>query len=155
MLEQKTRYGTFLLTRLARQFRPIVADMIKDRFSRIVFLVAGIYGLIVLAPGFFSEKILAEKMPPAITHPEFFYGFFGVGIAWQVAFLIISRDPLRFRPIIPAAILEKLAYSGACAVLFVLGRIPLIVALGGVGDFILGAFFTISYFKLKPGQPER
>ena len=126
--------------------------MIKDRFSRIVFLVAGVYGLIVLVPGYFGEKILAEKMPPAITHPEFFYGFFGVGIAWQVAFLIISRDPQRFRPVIPAAILEKLAYSVACAVLFTLGRVPLIVALGGAGDFILGAFFTISYFKLKPAQ---
>ncbi|MGZ4873445.1 MAG: hypothetical protein ACXVIO_14225 [Candidatus Angelobacter sp.] len=126
--------------------------MIQDRFSRIVFLVAGIYGLLVLAPGFFGEQMLAERMPPAITHPEFFYGFFGVGIAWQVAFLIISRDPQRFRPVIPAAILEKLAYSVACAVLFMLGRVPPIVALGGAGDFILGAFFTISYFKLKPAQ---
>jgi len=127
--------------------------MIKDRFSRIVFLVAGIYGLIVLVPGFFGEKILAEKMPPAITHPEFFYGFLGVAVAWQVAFLIISRDPKRFRPIIPAAILEKLTYCVACAVLFALGRIPLIAAVGGAGDFVLGTLFTISYFKLKSVQP--
>ena len=112
--------------------------MIKDRFSRIVFLVAGIYGLIVLVPGFFSEKMLAEKMPPAITHPEFYYGFFGVAVAWQVAFLIIARDPQRFRPIIPAAILEKLTYCVAVPCCLALGRIPLIVALGGAGDFILG-----------------
>jgi hypothetical protein len=123
--------------------------MIKDRFSRIVFLVAGIYGIIVLLPGFFGEKMLAEKMPPAITHLEFYYGFFGVGIAWQVAFLIISRDPQRFRPIIPAAILEKLTYCVACAVLFALGRVPLIIALGGAGDFILGTLFTIAYFRLS------
>lgn len=126
--------------------------MIQDRFARVVFLVAGVYGLIVLVPGLFGEKMLAEKMPPAITHPEFYYGFFGVAIAWQVVFLIISRDPQRFRLIIPAAILEKLAFSIACAVLLMLGRIPLIVALGGAGDLILGAFFTISYFKLKAGQ---
>ncbi len=123
--------------------------MIKDRFSRIVFLVAGIYGLIVLVPGFLGEKMLAEKMPPPITHPEFYYGFFGVAVAWQVGFLIIARDPQRFRPIIPAAILEKLAYCVACAVLFVLGRVPLIVTLGGAGDFILGALFTVSYFRLR------
>jgi hypothetical protein len=129
--------------------------MIKDRFSRIVFLVAGIYGLIVLVPGFFGEKMLAEKMPPAITHPEFFYGFFGVAVAWQLAFLIIARDPQRFRPIIPAAILEKLTYCVACAVLFILGRVPLIVTLGGAGDFILGTLFTISYFRLKPLQATR
>jgi hypothetical protein len=127
--------------------------LIKDRFSRIVFLIAGIYGLIVLLPGFFGEKMLAEKMPPPITHPEFYYGFFGVAVAWQVAFLIISRDPQRFRLIIPAAILEKLLYSVACAVLLMLGRIPLIVAMGGGGDFILGALFTMSYFKLKAVQP--
>jgi hypothetical protein len=123
--------------------------MMKDRFSSIVFLAAGIYGLIVLAPGFFGEKMVAEKMPPAITHPEFYYGFLGVAVAWQVAFLIIARDPQRFRPIIPAAILEKLTFCVACAVLFALGRIPLIVAMGGAGDFILGTLFTISYFRLR------
>lgn len=127
----------------------MIANMIKDRFSRIVFLVAGIYGLIVLVPGFFGEKMVAEKMPPAITHPEFFYGFFGVAVAWQLAFLIIARDPQRFRPIIPAAILEKVAYCVACALLFALGRIPLVVALGGAGDFVLGTLFTISYFRLR------
>jgi hypothetical protein len=129
--------------------------MIKDRFSSIVFLVAGIYGLMVLLPGFFSEKMLGEKMPPAITHPEFFYGFFGVAIAWQVAFLIISRDPERFWPIIPAAILEKVAYCFACAVLFALGRISPVVALGGAGDFILGTLFTVSYFKLRSAPAAR
>jgi hypothetical protein len=123
--------------------------MMKDRFSSIVFLAAGIYGLIVLAPGFFGEKMVSEKMPPAITHPEFYYGFLGVAVAWQVAFLIIARDPQRFRPIIPAAILEKLTFCVACAVLLALGRIPLIVAMGGAGDFILGTLFTISYFRLR------
>jgi hypothetical protein len=126
--------------------------MIKDRFSRNVFLLAGIYGLIVLLPGYFGEKTLVQKMPPAVTHPEFYYGFLGVAVAWQVAFLIIARDPQRFRPLIPAAILEKLTYCVACAVLFILGRIPIIVALGGAGDFILGTLFTISYFRLKPAQ---
>ena len=89
-------------------------------------------------------------MPPAITHPEFYYGFFGVGLAWQAAFLIIAGDPQRFRPMIPAAILEKLTYAVACAVLIMLGRVPLIVALGGAGDLVLGALFTVAYFRLKP-----
>lgn len=128
------------------------SNMTKGRFSRIVFMAAGIYGIVVLAPGIFGEKMLAEKMPPAVTHPEFFYGFFCVALAWQVAFLIIAGNPVRFRPIIPAAILEKLSYVVACAVLLAMGRVPLIVALGGAGDFILGTLFTIAYFRLKP-QP--
>ncbi len=85
-----------------------------DKFSRRVFRFAGIYGIVVLAPGFFAEKMLAQKMPPAVTHPEFFYGFFGVALAWQVAFLIIAGDPVRFSPIIPAAILEKFIYVASC-----------------------------------------
>src|SRR6476646_9773007 len=129
--------------------------MIKDRFSRIVFLVAGIYGLIVLVPGFFAEKMLAEKMPPLVTHPEFYYGFFGVAVAWQVGFLIIARDPQRFRPIIPAAIMEKLAYCVACAVLFALGRVPLIVTLGGAGDFVLGGPFYSFIFQAQSSAGSR
>jgi hypothetical protein len=126
---------------------------VKDRFSSTVFLVAGIYGIIVLAPGLFTEKMLAEKMPPAITHPEFYYGFFGVGLAWQVAFLIIARDPQRFRPMIPAAMLEKFSYAIACAVLFAPGRVPMIVVAGGAGDLVLGVLFTMAYFRLKQSQP--
>ena len=125
----------------------------KDRFSRIVFLMAGIYGIGVLAPGLFTEKMMGQMMPPAITHPEFYYGFFGVGLAWQIAFLIIARDPQRFRPIIPATILEKFSYTIACGVLLMLGRISLTTALGGAGDCILGVLFTVSYCKLKQTQP--
>src|SRR5262249_29225926 len=80
------------------------AFVTRERFARVVFLVAGIYGMVVLAPGFFTERALAQRMPPAITHPEFYYGFFGVALAWQVAFLIIARDPERFRPLILAGI---------------------------------------------------
>ena len=124
--------------------------MMQDRFSRIVFLLAGIYGIGVLAPGLFSEKVLAERMPPAVTHPEFYYGFFCVGLAWQLAFLIIARDPGRFRVIIPAAILEKLSYAVACAALYMEGRAAGIVVAGGAIDLILGVLFTISFFRLKP-----
>src|SRR5215471_15760983 len=123
--------------------------MIKERFSRTVFLAAGIYGIAVLLPGFFSEKMIAEKMPPAITHPEFYYGFFGVALAWQLAFLIIARDPQRFRPIIPAAILEKLTFAIACLVLSLAGRVPLILALGGAGDFVWGVLFAVAYSRLR------
>ena len=56
--------------------------MTSHRFSRAVFLLAGIDGIVVLAPGFFSERLLARQMPLAITHPGFYYGFFGVALAW-------------------------------------------------------------------------
>jgi len=126
--------------------------MTKDRFSRAVFLVAGIYGIVVLTPGFFTESMASKMMPPAITHPEFYYGFFGVALAWQVAFLIISADPARFRPIIPAAVLEKLIYFISCFVLHLFGRAPLLVMAGGTIDLVLGALFAVAYVRLKPSQ---
>src|SRR5262245_63460257 len=48
------------------------------KFARIVFLVAGIYGLLVVAPQYFLEAKIGRDTPPPITHPEFFYGFVGV-----------------------------------------------------------------------------
>ena len=121
--------------------------MIKDRFSRIVFMVAGIYGLIVLLPGFFGEKILGKMMPPAITHPEFYYGFIGVALAWQFAFLIIAQDPVRYRPIMIPGILEKLGFGVACVVLFALQRLsPSILACGCV-DLIFAGLFAYAYVK--------
>ena len=50
---------------------------------RLVFWAAGIYGLIVVTPLYFLESQFAKQAPPAITHPEFYYGFAGVTLAWQ------------------------------------------------------------------------
>ncbi len=82
-----------------------------DRFARRVFAIAGIYGLIVLVPQYFTESRIARDFPLALTHPEYFYGFLGVAIAWQLGFLVIAKDPIRFRPLMVPAMLEKLGFS--------------------------------------------
>ena len=58
------------------------------KFASRVYLVAGIYGLIALVPQYFTELKIGRDYPPAITHPEFYYGFIGVAISWQIAFLM-------------------------------------------------------------------
>ena len=118
------------------------------RFSRLVFLIAGIYGILVLAPGYFGETEMAARFPPAVTHAEYYYGFLGVALAWQIAFLVIAKDPARFRPIIPAAILEKLSYAAATTTLFVLGRLAMLFAIFGLVDLALGVLFAICYVQL-------
>ena len=40
------------------------------KFARWVFAVAGIYGVLLIAPLYFSEGRIAVEQPPAITHPE-------------------------------------------------------------------------------------
>ena len=115
------------------------------RFARRVFTGAAVYGLLALVPQYFLEDRLNSDFPPAITHPEHFYGFVGIAIAWQLAFLVIARDPVRYRALMPVAVLEKLAFGGAAIVLFALGRIAWpVLAVGGV-DLVLAALFLAAY----------
>jgi hypothetical protein len=116
------------------------------RFAKIVFLVAGIYGLLVFIPLYFLEGRIGRDTPPAITHPEFFYGFLGVGLAWQVLFLVLSQDPVRYRPMIFPSVIEKISYAVAVIVLFAQHRIAFsLLAIGSV-DWILAALFVAAYF---------
>lgn len=117
------------------------------KFAKIVFLVAGIYGLIVMLPQYFFEGKIGVDSPPAITHPEFYYGFIGVTVAWQILFLILSTDPVRYRPMMIPAVLEKIGFAGAVAVLFVQQRVPsLMLAPAGI-DLVLGVLFVAAYMK--------
>jgi hypothetical protein len=78
-------------------------------FSRWVFNIAGVYGVISLAPLYFMEQAIDRQDPPPITHPMFFYGFVGVTLAWQLLFFAIAYQPVRLRPVIPFAVIEKLS----------------------------------------------
>ncbi|HSC62169.1 MAG TPA: hypothetical protein VLD35_00930 [Caldimonas sp.] len=115
------------------------------RFARYVFAMAGLYGLATLVPGYFLEALIASSDPPAITHPEFFYGFVGVALAWQILFLLIAFDPRRHRPAMPVAVLEKLSFGAATVALFAMHRIqPPVLGLGVI-DLALGALFLVAY----------
>ena len=81
------------------------------KFAKIAFWIAAISGLLTITPLYFIFDQIGEKDPPPITHPAFFYGFVGVALVWQIAFVFIARDPIRFRPMMIPAILEKLVYS--------------------------------------------
>lgn len=115
--------------------------------SRLIFRIAGIWGLLIVLPFYFLFDRIGREHPPAITHPEFFYGFLGVTVAWQLAFLTIATDPFRFRPIMLPAAVEKLGFVGTLVVLYAQGRMtPGQVALG-VPDLALGVLFTIAFIR--------
>jgi hypothetical protein len=116
-----------------------------NRFARRVFSIAGIYGLIVLVPQLFTESRIARDFPPALTHPEYFYGFLGVAIAWQLCFLVIARDPARYRPIMLPAIVEKLAFSVPSIVLFLQHRLSGVTTSFAAFDLVLGVLFVAAY----------
>ena len=118
-------------------------------FARRVFLVAGVYGILALVPMYFFE----DRLSPPLTHPEHFYGFVGVALAWQVLFLILSRDPVRYRPMMVPAVLEKLAFGVAVVVLFLQGRVAA-PALGPAAiDLMLAGLFGAAYWRTASDAP--
>ena len=117
-------------------------------WTRRLFWFAGIYGLLVLAPQYVMERRVGIDFPPEITHPEYFYGFVGVAIAWQVAFLIIATDPARYRLMIIPSMIEKFSFAIAAAVLLMQGRVPTLVAAFAAIDFVLGVLFLIAFLRL-------
>lgn len=119
----------------------------EHRFARRVFAVAGTYGLIVTAPLYFLEERIGRDAPPAITHPEYYYGFTGVVIAWQLAYLLVSRDPVRLRPLMPVAVLEKLAFGLPALVLYARHRLTSDMLAFGLIDLVLGAFFLAAWVR--------
>jgi len=121
-----------------------------NNFARRVFRFAGIYGLIVLVPQLFVESRIGHDYPPAITHVEYFYGFLGIAIAFQFAFLTIAKDPVRYRALMPPSILEKLAFGVPAIVLFVQHRLSLVTMCFGILDLVLGTLFLVSWRVTPP-----
>lgn len=124
------------------------------KFARWIFIIAGVYGMIVISPLYFSEAQINIDFPPAITHPEYFYGFLGLAIAWQVLFFILSVNPLRYKLMILPAIIEKFSYGIAVIILFSQNRIHTMILSSGIMDLIFGILFIIAFFKVKPEKPQ-
>jgi hypothetical protein len=119
------------------------------RFSKVVFWVAGIWGFLVLTPLYFMFDLIGRQDPPPITHPGFFYGFVGAGLAWQVAFIFIAKDPVRFRPLMIPSLLEKVSYGAAIIVLVLQGRMHKSDLVFAGTDLLLGLLFVIAYLKTR------
>ena len=119
------------------------------RFARWVFLLAGVVGLVEIVPLYFLQATLSRSQPPPITHPEFYYGFVGVVLAWQIAFLIISRDPLRYVSLMPALFLEKLLYPAAVFPLYTQGRVHSQMLGGAALDVVWLVLFVAAWLRLR------
>jgi hypothetical protein len=119
------------------------------RLAKTVFTLAGIWGIVVLLPLYFSFDLVGRVYPPAVTHPDFYYGFAAVALAWQVAFLVIGRNPVRLRPMMIPAIAEKLGYVLTLTVLYLRGRLLLGQFAVAVPDFLLGLLFVFSFVKVS------
>jgi hypothetical protein len=117
------------------------------RFAKILFWIAGIWGFLILTPLYFMFDLIGRNDPPPITHPGFFYGFVGVALAWQVVFIIIAGDPVRYRPLMIPSVLEKVSWGAAVIVLVLQQRMHKSDLVFVGTDLFLGFLFVIAYFK--------
>jgi len=117
------------------------------KFAKIVFWIAGIWGVLVLTPLYFIFDMIGRNDPPPITHPGFYYGFASVSLAFQVVFFVIAGDPVRLRPMMIPSMLEKFGYGATLLALYLQHRLhPQDLAMGGV-DALFGVLFLVAFLK--------
>jgi hypothetical protein len=122
------------------------------KFARIVFLLAGIWGFLILTPLYFMEPEFARKLQP-IAHPEYYYGFLSVALAWQFLFLLLAKDPARYRFMMLPAIVEKAGFVLTMFILYQSDRISAPTAGISSIDLLWAILFACSFLKTKPNNP--
>ena len=119
------------------------------KFARIVFIGGGVWGIAALAPFYWLVDISGRHYAPPLDYPQFFWGFFSVALTWQFAFLLIGSNPVRFRPLMLPAILEKFGFIVTLGVLFGRGRIPGADAVAAIPDAVVGLLFIAAFAATK------
>ena len=119
------------------------------RFAQVVFAVAGIWGIVVLTPFYWLVDVTGRVYDPPAEYPHFFYGFFTVALAWQIAFLVIASNPTRFRTFMIPAMIEKLGYVATLVVMYGQQRVAQVDAVAAVPDGLLGLLFILAFVKAR------
>jgi hypothetical protein len=117
------------------------------KFAKVVFAVAGTWGIVALTPLYFLFDLSGRPYPPPASYPHFFYGFLSVAMAWQLAFFVIASNPARFRLMMVPAIIEKLGYIIGTAMLYSHARIDSAALATAVPDSVLCILFVIAFAK--------
>jgi hypothetical protein len=108
-------------------------------FARIVFWVAGTFGLLALVPLY--------RAPGNATY----YGLLATLVAWQAAFFVIGWRPRQFRPLMIPAVLEKVLWMATLVVLLMRGQVTRTqVLLNAATHGLLGVLFIVAFFTARP-----
>jgi hypothetical protein len=117
------------------------------KFAKYVFIAAGVWGIAVLTPLFFLVDITGRPYQAPTDYPHFYYGFVAVALAWQVAFLVIGSNPVRYRLLMIPAFIEKAGYIIATTLLYSQGRISVDDAGTAIPDSLLLVLFVVAFLK--------
>lgn len=125
-------------------------------FAKRVFQAAAIWGIGLLTIIYVGYLLGIEAFSVYTSHPEYVHGFLLTALAWQVAFWIISTDPVRYRMLMLAAMLEKFPFTLVTLLLYVTttdGEPKTGVLVAGLVDGLFGVLFAIAYIlTARPGD---
>jgi len=120
------------------------------RFAKVVFWIAGIWGVLVITPLFFMLDTVGRQTPPPVTHIDFYFGFAIVTLMWQVAFFVIALDPARYRALMIPPALAKLGYAAMLAVLHINALVSNGMMLFAFTDVLLAILFIAAFIATRP-----
>jgi hypothetical protein len=120
------------------------------KLAKWVYRTAGIFGLIVMVPMLFIERFIEKIMPPAVNHPEFFYGFVILNICWQILYLFLARDPARFRLLMIPSFFAKASGPVALLWLYFQGRVSEQWIITTIMDGLFAVLFLVAFWVTKP-----
>ena len=119
------------------------------KFARIVFVAAGVWGIVILTPLYFLFDAIGRLYSSPINYPQGYYGFLAITMAWQCAFLLIGSNPARYRLMKIPSMVEKLGYLLTMGVLYIQGRIGVTDVLVISPDLLWGVLFTTAFAKVS------
>ncbi|WP_156680158.1 hypothetical protein [Sphingomonas profundi] len=117
----------------------------EGRMLRWLFLGAGVYGLLAVAP-------LWLRPAGADGAAAFFrYAFAGAAGATQLLYLAIGSDFRRFRPLIWVGVASKLSFAIPCLLLIGEGRLDPAMLPFAIIDLLLAAAFAAASAMTRRG----
>ena len=129
-----------------------IGALTRMKFARVVFIGAGVWGIVVLTPLYGLVDLTGRVYSPPANYPHFFYGFLSVAMAWQIAFLVIGSNPARFWPLMIPCVIEKLGYVSTVAVLYAQARISTVDAQTALPDSLIGLLFIVALAKMRAAE---
>lgn len=118
-----------------------------------IYGVAAVYGVGCLLPNLFQERKCDKELAPVpVEAPVWFYGFNSVALTFQFVFALMATDPIKYRDLMPLAMLEKFGFVACCIKLHREGRLQPMMRLGASIDALLGVAFGLAYYVTRPGS---
>ena len=120
-----------------------------ERHARWLFRGAAIYGAILLLPIYFLEGRVgapAARLPA----PEYFYGFVGAALSFQILYWIIGGTPRHYHPLMLLGVVAKLSFWVPTAILWSMGRTTTSTFALVCGDLVLAVAFFAAWRSLRP-----